>query len=97
VRPALATLPWITSQFRQYAHSNSLERKLKNICDQLSDELLAVDYVREADKAFQFDLVDALEMVVKTSKHGSFKTINDVVIWMPAASRPNKNLYRINP
>jgi hypothetical protein len=73
---------WITSQIHQYAHSNALERKLKKIWDQLSDELLAVDFVREADKAFQFDLVDALELVVKITKHASFKTINDVVVWM---------------
>jgi len=82
VRPALATSLWITSQIRQYGNSNALERKLKKIWDRLSDELLQVDYVREADKAFQFDLVDALELVVKISKQASFRTINDVVMWM---------------
>jgi hypothetical protein len=82
VRPALATSLWISSQIRQYAHSDVFERKLKKIWDQLSDELLQVSFVREADKAFQFDIVDALELVVKISKQASFQTINDVVMWM---------------
>ncbi len=85
VRPALATSLWITSQIRHNmypAPSLVLERRFKKIWDQLSDELLQVDFVREADKAFQFDLVDALELVVKISKRTSFKTINDVTMWM---------------
>ncbi len=82
VRPALAASLWITSRIRQYAGSDALMRKLKNIWDRVTDEFLDVDFVREADKAFQFDLVDALEMVIKISKQASFQTINDVVLWM---------------
>jgi UDP-2,3-diacylglucosamine pyrophosphatase LpxH len=82
VRPALATSLWITGQIRQHAGSNALEKKLKKIWDQVTDEFLQVDFVREADKAFQFDLVDAMELVVKISKRASFKTINDLVMWI---------------
>jgi hypothetical protein len=82
VRPALVTSLWISSQIRQYAGNVPLEQQLKKIWDQVSDEFLANAYVREADKAFQFDLVDAMELVVKISKRASFKTINDLVMWI---------------
>jgi UDP-2,3-diacylglucosamine pyrophosphatase LpxH len=82
VRPALATSLWITGQIRQHAGSSALEKKLKKIWDQVSEEFLQVDFVREADKAFQFDLVDAMELVVKVSKKASFKTINDLMLWI---------------
>ena len=82
VRPALATPLWITSRIRQHAGSDALMRKLKSIWDRVTDEFLDVNFVRAADKAFQFDLVDALELIVKISKQASFQTINDVVMWM---------------
>lgn len=82
VRPALATPLWISSQIRQYAGETALEKKLKQIWDQVTDEFLQTPFVREADKAFQFDLVDALELVVKISKRASFSTINDLVMWV---------------
>ncbi|MCX6065633.1 MAG: hypothetical protein NT121_07750 [Chloroflexi bacterium] len=82
VRPALATSLWISGQIRQHAGSKALERQLKKIWDQLSDDFLQIDFVRQADKAFQFDIVDAMELVVKISKRASFNTINDVVVWV---------------
>jgi len=82
VRPALASSVWITSRISQHSGSDAMMRKLKKIWDQVTDEFLDVDFVREADKAFQFDLVDALQLIVKISKHASFQTINDVLMWM---------------
>lgn len=82
VRPALATPLWINSQIRRYAGSQALQTKLKNIWDDLGDEFLQVDFVRQQDKAFQFDLVDAMELVVKISKKTSFQNINDLVLWV---------------
>ena len=38
--------------------------------------------MREADKAFKFDIVDAMELIVKISKRTSFNTINELVIWV---------------
>lgn len=82
IRPALATPLWINGQIKRYAGSRALQNKLKKIWDQLGDEFLQIDFVREQDKAFQFDLVDAMELVVKISKKTSFNTINDLVIWV---------------
>lgn len=82
VRPALAAPLWITSRIQQCAGSQALMGKLKDIWDRIADEFLQIDFIREADRAFRFDLVDALELVVKLSKLTSFQTINDLVIWM---------------
>jgi hypothetical protein len=82
VRPVLATPLWISGQIKQHAASStSLQERLKKAWDTLGDEFLQVDFVRQADKAFQFDIVDAMELVVKISKKASFNTINDLVVW----------------
>jgi UDP-2,3-diacylglucosamine pyrophosphatase LpxH len=82
VRPALATPLWISGQIKQHAQSKAMESHLKKIWDTLGQEFLALEYVRQADKAFQFDTVDALEILLQISKRTSFRTINDVVIWV---------------
>lgn len=82
VRPALATPLWISGQIRRHAWSKALEAELKKVWDDLCDEFLQLDAVREQDKAFKFDMVDALELLLKISKRTSFKTLNDVAIWV---------------
>ena len=82
VRPALATPLWISGQLKRYAQSTALEKELKKVWDDLCDEFLQLDFVREQDKAFKFDIVDALELVIKISKRTSFETVNDIVLWV---------------
>lgn len=82
VRPALATPLWISGQINRHVESAALERQLKKLWDDLCDEFLQLDVVREQDRAFRFDLVDALELLIKISKRTSFSTINDIVIWV---------------
>ena len=82
VRPALATPLWINGQIRRYAGSPAFEHKLKKIWDALGDEFLQVGFVRQQDKAFQLDIVDGLELVVKISQHTSFDTVSDLVVWV---------------
>ena len=61
VRPALATPLWISGQIKRYAQSAALEVELKKVWDDLCDEFLQLDVVREQDKSFKFDVVDALQ------------------------------------
>jgi len=82
VRPALASSLWISGQIKRHAQNDALEVELKKIWNRLCDEFLALPYVREQDKAFQFDSVDAMELILKFSKRASFKTMNDIVIWV---------------
>lgn len=81
IRPVLATPLWISGQIKNYAGSNALEKELKGVWDDICEEFLQTDYVREADKFFQFDIVDAMQLVVGLSKRASFETINQVVAW----------------
>ena len=82
VRPILATPLWINAQIKQNTGSRALQNKLKKVWDELADEFLQIDFVRGQDKTFQFDLVDAMELVIKISKHVSFNTIDELVAWV---------------
>jgi UDP-2,3-diacylglucosamine pyrophosphatase LpxH len=82
VRPVLAAPLWISGQLKRHVGSNALESELKRVWDDLCDEFLDLPIVRQADKAFKLDIVDALEMIVKISRRASFNTINDLVIWI---------------
>jgi UDP-2,3-diacylglucosamine pyrophosphatase LpxH len=82
IRPVLAAPLWISGQIRHYAGEHPLEDELKSVWDEIADEFLQMSFVREADKAFRFDTVDAMQLIVKLSGRASFATINDVVIWV---------------
>ena len=94
VRPALATPLWISGQIRRYAESAALEKELKNVWDDLCDEFLQLDFVRELDKDFKLDIVDALELVLKISKRTSFETVNDLVVWVHTKLHGNEHSLR---
>lgn len=82
IRPALAIPLWISGQIRSHVTSPKLEHAIKEVWDDIAEEFLQLDYVREADKAFKFDVVDAMQMMIKVSSHASFSTIDDVVRWV---------------
>jgi hypothetical protein len=82
VRPALATSLWISGQIKRHAGNEALETELKEVWDELCDEFLNLDVVREEDRAFKFDMVDALQLAIKISQRTSFNTINDIVMWV---------------
>lgn len=82
VRPALATPLWISGQIRRHAGNTSLEEELKEVWDELCDQFLQLDFVREQDKAYRLDMVDMLQAILKISKRTSFETLNDLVVWI---------------
>jgi UDP-2,3-diacylglucosamine pyrophosphatase LpxH len=82
IRPALAAPLWISGQIKRHAGSIALETDLKKVWDDLCDEFLQLDVVRREDKAFRFDMVDALELAIKVSKRTSFETLNDIIVWV---------------
>lgn len=81
VRPALATPLWISGQIKRQAGSAGLERELKRVWDDLCDEFLQLEAIRQEDKAFSFDVVDMLEIALKISKRTTFETLNEIVLW----------------
>lgn len=82
VRPALATPLWISGQIKRHAGSTALETELKKVWDDLCDQFLELEVVRAEDKAFKFDIVDAMQILLKISKRASFETLNDIVVWV---------------
>jgi UDP-2,3-diacylglucosamine pyrophosphatase LpxH len=83
IRPALATPLWVTGQLRKLATEKKLkdvqEQELKKVWDELADNFLHLDFVRQADKAFEFDIVDKMELAIKISRIVSFETIDNLV------------------
>ena len=82
IRPTLAAPLWISGQIRQHAGSSALESELKKTWDRLASEFIQLDFVRLEDKAFQPDIVDAMELIVKLSERASFSTISDIAGWV---------------
>jgi len=93
VRPTLATPLWISGQIKRHAGSTALEAELKKVWDDICDEFLQLDVVREEDKAFKFDIVDALQLILKISKRTSFETLNDIVVWVRDRLRENAHSF----
>ena len=82
IRPVLAAPLWISGQIKHYANTHPIEDELKKVWDEIADEFLQTNFVREADRSFRFDMVDAMELIVKLSGRATFATINDVVVWV---------------
>ncbi len=82
IRPSLVIPLWISGQIRAHAGTVRMERELKKVWDGLAEEFLQLDFVREADKAFKFDMVDLMQLVVKISSRASFSNIDDIVTWV---------------
>ncbi|MCE9645554.1 MAG: hypothetical protein K8S20_06100 [Chloroflexi bacterium] len=82
IRPVLAAPLWISGQIKSHAGTRAVENKLKKVWDRIAAEFLELDFVRKADKAYRFDMVDTLQLIIKISGHASFSTINDVVLWV---------------
>ena len=83
IRPALATPLWVTGQLHMLTQENKLkhdsEAELKGTWDDLADNFLHLDFVRQADKAFEFDIVDKMQLAIKISKVISLETIDSLV------------------
>jgi UDP-2,3-diacylglucosamine pyrophosphatase LpxH len=96
IRPALATPLWISGQIKRHAGSPALEAELKHVWDDLCDQFLQLDVVRQHDKAFKFDIVDAMQLLIKISKRTSFETVNDIVLWVHDRLHENERSLKEN-
>ncbi len=82
VRPILAAPLWVSGQLRQHKVSSLLQRKIKAIWDDLAAQFLRLDVVRQADRRFKVDLVDGLQAVLGLTRRISFKTLDEIVVWL---------------
>lgn len=82
VRPAMATPLWIGSQLRQNKVPASVQVKIKELWNEICDEFLALPFVQKDNKPFKLDLVDGLELALHLTDRFSFKTIDEIVVWV---------------
>jgi len=86
VRPALATPLWISGQIKRLSTEDIIkdikEKDLKQIWDDLCDQFLDLEFVRQKDKAFKFDVVDKMQAAVKISKIISLETLDNLIYRM---------------
>ena len=91
VRPALATPVWINNQIRTLSANQKLgasgEKELKKVWDKLASEFLELDFVRRADKAYRFDLVNKLQAIIFLSKLVSFEAADRLTLRMQSGRR----------
>jgi hypothetical protein len=76
IRPVLVTPLWISNLVRNYAGSPAMGEAVKQIWDDLGDQFLALKFVRSHDKRLAFDMVDALQAILRISDALPFDTIN---------------------
>jgi hypothetical protein len=82
IRPPLATPLWISGQISLHAGSPALEKDLKQIWDRIADEFLELEFVRHSDQRFRIDVVKAMGMIVKVTRHMSFDTLRGILNWV---------------
>jgi UDP-2,3-diacylglucosamine pyrophosphatase LpxH len=58
------------------------QKKLKNLWNEMSNEFLKLEYVKEHDIPFKLDAVDGLEWAIRLTDHVSFKTIDNLSVWL---------------
>ncbi len=61
---------------------STTQKKLKDLWDEVSKEFLKLEFVQEGNIPFKLDAVDGLEMVIKLTDGVSFKTIDNLVVWI---------------
>ena len=82
VRPALGAGLWVGSQTAIHGLSKGTHNKLKRIWDQIGEEFLALDAVRQNNKRFKFDYYDTLYWGFKLSKMTSLDAMDNLTAWL---------------
>lgn len=82
VRPTLITPLWVNGQLKQNNVPPNDQEKIKQIWNDLVKEFLDLEFVHSLDRHFEFDVVDALQMILQFSRKVSFRTIDEIVRWI---------------
>lgn len=82
VRPRLLSPIWIQALLGQYEIEKSTAVEVRRIWDEITDEMLESDFVRQQDTISPIDVVDILEMTMKFTRLLSFDSITDLVTWI---------------
>jgi hypothetical protein len=96
VRPALATPIWVNGQLKTLAMENKLPVSgadgLKKVWDELASEFLELEFVKQADQAFKFDVVDKFQAILFLSTLASFETIDTITLRLQSGKHAKTDL-----
>lgn len=82
VRPTLITPLWVNGLLKQNNVPQITQEKIKRIWDDLVADFLKLEFVHSLDRHFEFDAVDALQVILQFTSKVSFNTIDDIVKWI---------------
>jgi len=68
IRPLLLIPVWIDGLLERTCVFPSMRKRVKTLWDRITDEFLAIDFVRQRDTFSAFDLVDGLQQALKFGK-----------------------------
>jgi len=75
VRPLLLIPTWIVGLLQRTVPDAKLRGEVKAVWDGLVDDFLELPFVQERDRAWRWDAVDSLELMMKTSTFVSIATL----------------------
>ncbi|MBM3145847.1 MAG: hypothetical protein FJ010_12950 [Chloroflexi bacterium] len=82
VRPALVTPMWVNNLIVHHAEDPDKAEMIKQIWDEAAKRFIQLPFVRQQDKSFAFDSVDALETALLFARGLSFSTIERLAGWV---------------
>ena len=82
IRPLLLIPVWIDGLLERTCVFPSMRKRVKTLWDRITDEFLAIDFVRQRDTFSGFDLVDGLQQALKFSKRLSIGWASATMRWL---------------
>ena len=84
VRPLVFIPVWINGLLKRTCPQAKLQKAVQMVWNELADEFLDLDFIKEKDTLNPLDSVDMLQLGLKISKKTSFKTMSKVISWFGA-------------
>lgn len=81
VRPLILIPAWVDGLLRRTCSSQDQIKGVKRIWDELADQFLAMEFVRERDVPFSLDIVDKLAFALKFSQGFSLRSASKLLTW----------------
>jgi UDP-2,3-diacylglucosamine pyrophosphatase LpxH len=93
IRPLLMIPVWIEGLLERTCPSAAVRKRIKQIWDQLTDEFLELEIVRERDSVSPIDLVDGLQIALKFSRRLSLGGSAKTAAWLQSLRGAGSDSY----
>jgi UDP-2,3-diacylglucosamine pyrophosphatase LpxH len=82
VRPSLLVPVWVDTLLQSMDIPQAQIDEVKEIWDEMANNFLKLKFVRDQDKMFRFDVVDAMEIVLKLYDNVSLNTASKAILFI---------------